>query len=158
MSCAPTLAGLQVLVSPTLVELFVIDVLYAKKTQEPALQPAQIGREGHGRAPPRSKRVPLYIVKEIKEAAGCGTATLAALGIQRQAFNRPAIHGATQLALKQRLGQERQEIDAEQRLDAADLLEIDRRNLEGGQCPPRLAFLPQWFATLEFCPTTSVEG
>jgi hypothetical protein len=38
----------------SLIELASVDVFHTKQTQEPALQPAQIGREDHGLAPPRS--------------------------------------------------------------------------------------------------------
>ena len=41
-------------VSVALAELVVIDVPHAEKTQEPALQPTQIGREDYRRAPPHS--------------------------------------------------------------------------------------------------------
>ena len=65
-----------------------IDVGHAKQAQEPALELAQLGFEDHGpSSPPNAERVPLHVVKQVNQAAGRGTTTLAALGVQRQAFN-----------------------------------------------------------------------
>src|SRR6478735_1942336 len=72
----------------------------------------------------------LYVLEQVDHAAGCGAATLAALGIEGQAGDRLTIHGATQFTFQQRLGQERQKIDTEQCLDATRLLEKHRRDLE----------------------------
>jgi len=72
----------------------------------------------------------LHIVKQVDRAAGRGTATLAALGAQRQAGDRRALHRDSELAFEQRLGQQRQKIDAEQRLNPAGLLEIYRSHLK----------------------------
>ena len=94
------------------------------------MQSAQLGREDHGRAPPSSERVALHVVEQVDQPAGRGTATFATFRIQRQALDRLAIHGTTQLAFEQRLGQERQKINTEQCLDPADLLEIHRGNLK----------------------------
>jgi hypothetical protein len=105
------------------VESSVIDIGHAQRPQEPALEPAQLGREDHRRSPPYSERVTLHVLKQVDQSAGRGAATFAALGIQRQACDRLAIHGATELAFQQGLGQERKEIDTKQRLDATGLLE-----------------------------------
>ena len=112
------------------VESSVIDIGHAQQPQEPALEPAQLGREDHRRSPPYSERVTLHVLKQVDHSAGRRAATFAALGVQRQACDRLAIHSATELAFQQGLGQERQKINTEQCLDAAGLLEINRSNLE----------------------------
>jgi hypothetical protein len=59
------------------VESGVIDIGHAEQTQEPALEPAQLGPEDHGRSSPGSERVPLHVVEQVDHSAGRGTATLA---------------------------------------------------------------------------------
>ena len=54
------------------VESSVIDIGHAEQTQEPA----QLGREDHGRSSPGSERVTLHVVQQVDQSAGRGTATL----------------------------------------------------------------------------------
>ena len=57
----------------------VIDIGHAEQTQEPALEPAQLGPEDHGRSSPDSEQVTLHVVEQVDQSAGRGMATLATL-------------------------------------------------------------------------------
>jgi hypothetical protein len=63
IACDSALAERYMPVFGALVELDVINVLHAKKTQDPALQPAQIGREGQGRPRSGAEGMPLHVVE-----------------------------------------------------------------------------------------------
>src|SRR5438552_2700973 len=108
----------------------VVDLGHAQQAQQPVLEPAQLGREHHRREPPNLERVALQLVKQVDQSAGRGPATLATLGVQRQAGDGLPLHGPTQLAFQQRLSQQRQKIDTEQGLYPTGLFKINRGHLE----------------------------
>jgi len=61
-----------------------------------SVHPRGLDRSCHaGRSSPGSERVTLHVVEQVDQSAGRGTATLATLGVERQACDRLPIHGAT---------------------------------------------------------------
>ena len=85
----------------------VIDTCHAQELQDAALELAQLGHEDNRRSLAHSQRMTLHVLEQVDHPAGRGATTFATLGIQRQAGDRLAIHGAAEFTLQQRLGQER---------------------------------------------------
>lgn len=72
----------------------------------------------------------LDVIEYVEQAAGRGSPAGAALGIQRQGLDLLVDHGMAQFTFQQRLYQQGEEVDAQESVDAADFLEVDRRDFE----------------------------
>jgi len=69
---------------------------------------------------------------EAQDLLGGGPLRGALLGVEGQRIDTVLLHGGAQLAFDERLDEERQEVDEEEGLDAAGVLEQDRSDLEDG--------------------------
>jgi len=93
------------------------------------LELVELRLEDRDETPSLLEPVSLRRHEQVEDALRAGGTALEFLGVDRQHLDLLARHGATDLALEQSLDEERDEVREEQRLDAGDLLAVDRRDI-----------------------------
>ncbi len=76
------------------------------------------------------QRVPLDVLEEVNDPSGRRPPTRTPFGIHGQGFDAPCLHRLTKLPFQEGLDQQREEVHAQQRLNAMNCFEVHRRDLE----------------------------
>ena len=105
---------------------------YAQQAEDLALEFGQFRIEDLDGAPSRSQGMALGQAEQAQDLLGGGSLALALLRVERKLGDGLPLHRQAQLALDQCLHQKGEEVESEQRLNAALVLEEHGRDLVHG--------------------------
>ena len=97
------------------------------------MQGSQLRHQDDGLLATAAEEVTLDRCKEVDQAPGGRPTAVSSLGVQGQGFQPFTLHRPAEFSLQERLGKQGEEVQAEESLDAADVLEAYGRRFSRGR-------------------------